>query len=278
MKTGSKNQQIGVGLRPAHYSIFEGKAPRTVGFVEVISENFMPWKGKPFGESLQTLLSVRRQIPVTLHGVSMNLGSSDPIDFDYLNRLKQLIQVVDPIQISDHLSWTGIDGKNLHDLLPYPYTKDSLDWFAQKIDQVQNFLGRKILIENPSSYFEFVESEMSEPEFIRLLIQKAGAGLLLDINNVYVSSQNHGWDAVTYLKEIPKAAVTQFHLAGHSVNEGHLIDTHDQPVSDSVWDLYEFAVSHFGPKLSMIERDGNIPAWDLLETEILKMREIHERA
>jgi uncharacterized protein (UPF0276 family) len=250
--------------------------PASVGWVEVISENFMPWKERPLGKSFQTLSKIREDLPVALHGVSLNLGSADPLDFDYLSRLKTLIDAIDPFVVSDHLSWTGVNGNNMHDLLPLPYTDEALRFVAQKLDQVQNFLGRPILIENPSSYLEFIQSEMSEPEFITQLLSHTECGLLLDINNVYVSSVNHGFDPKVYLRSIPCEKIGQIHLAGHSQRDGYLIDTHDAPICGDVWALFDWFTSQYGLTNTMIERDGNIPEWQELEKEILRVGEIHE--
>jgi uncharacterized protein len=276
-----KDMGVGVGLRPAHHSNFLNEKPevmkKTISWVEVISENFMPWKGLDFGISFQTISKVRQDYPVALHGVSMNLGSVDPLNKDYLKRLKILVDAIDPAMVSDHVSWTGVNGQNLHDLLPLPYTQEALDTFSEKLDQAQNILGRRMLIENPSSYLEFKTSEMSEPEFIVELLKKADCGFLLDVNNVYVSSVNHGFDPIDYLKQIPAERVGQIHLAGHSKMNGYLIDTHDEPVCDEVWNLYQWSVGHFGPRSTMIERDANIPEWQELEKELLKIGEINDK-
>ena len=264
---------IGVGLRPPHHQIFLNKPPRTVNWVEVISENFMAWRNDGYGSSFGTLEKVRASLPVALHGVSMNIGSADPLDLDYLKALKDLIEKIDPIVVSDHLSWTGVNGVNTHDLLPLPYTVETLNHIAGKIEQVQNFLGRRILIENPSSYLEFNNSEMTEWDFISELLNRSDCGLLLDINNVYVSSINHGFNPQDYLRKIPSQYVGQIHLAGHS-NEGeYLIDTHGEPVCKEVWDLYHWYVNRFGRASTMIERDGNIPDWEVLESELILISE-----
>ncbi len=274
MSDFSKVYGAGVGLRPAHYSRFLEQPPKSISWIEVISENFMPWKNIGLGRSFQKIEKFRKDFPVSLHGVSLNIGSSDPVDLDYLKRLKILIDSIDPFVISDHLSWTGVEGFNVHDLLPLPYTQESLKLISEKIDQVQNYLGRQILIENPSSYFEFKKSEMSENEFIIELLNKSDCGLLLDINNVYVSSVNHQFNPHKYLSSLPTERIGQIHLAGHSIADDHLIDTHDTAVCDDVWALYKFSIEQFGIKNSMIERDGNIPEWDELEIEIYKMKEI----
>lgn len=265
---------IGVGLRPTHYSQFLNEIPKSVSWVEVISENFMPWSDGKFRKSFVTLDHIRQQIPVALHGVSLNIGSNDNIDMDYLKRLKLLIDQIQPMIVSDHLSWTGVNGLNMHDLLPIPYTKEALQKISDKVDLVQNFLGRKILLENPSSYLEFENSELSEWDFISELLKKADCDLLLDINNVYVSSVNHNFDPKVYLSNIPQNRLGQVHLAGHSNMDGYLIDTHDTPICEEVWDLYKWSTNHFGLINTMVERDGNIPEWTELEKEILKIGEI----
>lgn len=266
----------GVGLRPTHHSLFLEGIPSSVKWFEVISENYMPWKGQEFGRPFQTLERLRHDCPVSLHGVSMNLGSVDDVDKDYLRRLKLLVDAINPLVVSDHLSWTGVGGKNTHDLLPLPYTIESLNNVVQKIDSVQNFLGRRILIENPSSYLEFTASDMGESEFIAEVLKKADCGLLLDVNNVYVSSINHGFDPLSYLKNIPAERIGQIHLAGHSEFENHLIDTHDQPICPEVWDLFKKTILKFGFKSTMVERDGHIPEWHELELEIKKIGEIED--
>ncbi len=274
MSDFSKVYGSGVGLRPTHYSQFLEQPPKSVSWIEVISENFMPWKNLTLGRSFQKLEKFRKDFPISLHGVSLNIGSTDSVDLDYLRRLKILIDAINPFVVSDHLSWTGVGGFNMHDLLPLPYTQESLTLISEKIDYVQNYLGRRILVENPSSYFEFKESEMSENEFIIELLNRSDCGLLLDINNVYVSSVNHQFNPHTYLSSLPSERIGQIHLAGHSTVDDHLIDTHDTAICDDVWALYKFSVEQFGIKNSMIERDGNIPDWNELEIEIYKMKEI----
>lgn len=278
MKSLIKDLGVGVGLRPAHHFNFLSEKPKSVHWVEVISENYMPWPGKNFGPSIETLNKVREDYPVALHGVSMNLGSTDQLDLDYMSRLKKLIDQIDPFIVSDHLSWTGVNGENLHDLLPIPYTEEALEVITHKIDQAQGILGQRLYIENPSSYLEFKNSEMSEPEFILELLKKSNCGLLLDINNVYVSSVNHGFNPIDYLKQIPQDRIGQIHLAGHSQMNGYLIDTHDAPICNEVWNLYQWSCHHFGSRSVMIERDGNIPEWKELEEELLKVGEIYDQA
>lgn len=276
MAPSNKSLGIGVGLRPPHHIEFLQTPPSSVQWIEVISENYMEWKNGGLPKGLETLKRVRKDFPVALHGVSMNLGSADPLDLDYLARLKNLISAIDPFVVSDHLAWTGVSGTNLHDLLPLPYTQEALENLANKIDQVQNFLGRTLLVENPSSYLEYQCSEMSEPDFINELLNKTGASLLLDVNNVYVSSVNHRFDARKYIGSLPKDRIFQIHLAGHSNVDGFLIDTHDAPICDEVWSLYQWTIANIGICNVMIERDGNIPTWQDLEKELLEIRRIHE--
>jgi hypothetical protein len=271
-----KDHGVGVGLRPTHFSNFLNAPPKSVSWVEVITENYMPWQDGKLGRSFQRLQKIRRNLPVALHGVSLNLGSTDKLDYDYLKKVKILIDHIDPLIVSDHLAWTGVQGENLHDLLPVPYTEEVLRLCVEKIDAVQNMFGRRILIENPSSYLEFRQSDMSEWEFISELLQKSDCGLLLDINNVYVSSVNHGFDPIHYLKNIPAQRIGQIHLAGHCNMDGHLIDTHDEPICEEVWELYRWSVAHFGTFSTMVERDGNIPEWSELEKEIFMIGEIRD--
>jgi len=273
-----KDLGVGVGLRPTHRPMFQNQPPTSVKWVEVISENFMAWERAGYGQSLIDLTQIRKNFPVSLHGVSLNLGSVDQVNTQYLSRLKQLVDQIEPVIISDHLSWTGINGEVLHDLLPIPYTQEALEHIASKIDQVQNKLGRRILIENPSTYLEFKNSEMSEVEFIRQVLSKTDCGLLLDINNIYVNSVNHGFDPRMYLQNIPGERIGQIHLAGHSDMGGYLIDTHNAPVCNEVWDLFQYSIELFGTKSTMIERDDNIPEWNELEIELLKIGGIRDES
>lgn len=274
MFTEFKDRGIGVGLRPPHYSLFlEGK-PSSVSWVEVITENFLSWSNEKRIGPEQTLLKIRQNVPVALHGVSLSLGSTDPVDKTYLNRFKSLIHEIDPIWVSDHLCWTGVGGKNLHDLLPLPYTEEAISVLVRNITAVQESLGRRILVENVSSYIEFDHSEMKEWEFINEIVRRADCGILLDVNNVFVSSFNHGFGPLEYLSAIPKDRVGQIHLAGHSNNGTHLVDTHDAPVTESVWDLYKWVTENFPSVSTMIERDGNIPEWQVLEAELNRAKQI----
>ncbi len=259
----------GVGLRRDHFDrVIE--APTQVDWFEVISENFMIRGGRP----LDILRRVRRDYPIVLHGVSLSIGSVDPIDGDYLDSLDRLIRFVEPAWVSDHLCWTHVGGMNSHDLLPMPYTEEALDHVVSRVTQVQERLRRPIALENPSSYLTWTASTIGEHEFLREVAQRADCGILLDINNVYVSAMNHGFDPIAYLEAMPADRVWQFHLAGHSDHGTHLLDTHDHPVRDEVWALYRRAVERFGTIPTLIEWDGNIPAWDRLEAESLRAREV----
>ena len=262
--------QFGLGLRKPHYRDFlEEETAVPVDFVEVISENFMVDGGRP----LHVLERVRERHPVALHGVSMSLGSADGLRDDYLRRLRSLANAVDPLFISDHLSWSRIERFNSHDLLPLPYTQEALDAVSANIHHAQDTLGRTMLIENPSSYVSF-PGDMTEWEFLDAVCTRTGCGLLLDVNNIYVSASNHGFDAQAYLSGIPAARVRQIHLAGHSQGRDLLIDTHDKPVPDPVWALYASALERLGPVATMIERDGDIPPLSSLLAELGSARDI----
>ncbi len=256
-------QGFGLGLRPVHYPAFLDE-PQPVDFVEVISENFMVEGGRP----LHVIDRVRERYPVALHGVSMSIGSADGLDDDYLLRLKQLAARVRPLWISDHLCWTGVEGFNSHDLLPLPYTDEAMDLVCANIAHAQDVLERPLLIENPSSYLTFPGSRMTEWEFLAGMCQRTGCFLLLDVNNIYVSAANHGFDPLDYLDGVPMERVRQIHLAGHSQGRDLLIDTHDQPVPDPVWALYEIASRRVGAVATMIERDDRIPPLPELLAEL----------
>ena len=246
---------FGLGLRKEHHAEFLREA-QPVDFVEVTSENFMACGGRP----LRTLDAVRERYQVIMHGVSMSLGSASGLDRTYLAELKALADRVQPLWVSDHLCWTGIAGHNSHDLLPLPYTDEALATCAANIQFAQNVLERPLLVENPSSYVTFAESTMSEWAFLAELTRQTGCYLLLDVNNVFVSSINHGFDPLEFIAAIPPDRVRQIHLAGHSEGpDGMLIDTHDAPVRPEVWSLYQAAIARFGPCATMIERDDAIP-------------------
>jgi uncharacterized protein len=254
---------FGLGLRRPHYQDFiEGAAP--VDFVEVISENFMVDGGRP----LEVLRAVREHYPVILHGVSMSIGSADGVDVSYLKRLKALADWIRPLWVSDHLCWTNVGGFNSHDLLPLPYTEEALALVCANIDLAQDVLERPLLLENPSVYLAFADDVLTEWQFISEMCARTGCHLLLDVNNIYVSSQNIGFDPWAYLAGVPADRVRQIHLAGHSQGRELLIDTHDHPVADPVWALYEAAVQRFGDVATMIERDDDIPPLDVLLAEL----------
>jgi uncharacterized protein (UPF0276 family) len=259
----------GLGLRKEHYRDFlDTDVP--VDFVEVISENFMVDGGQP----RHILRQIRDRHPVALHGVSMSIGSADGLDRSYLNRLRRLADEIDPLFVSDHLSWSRIDRFNSHDLLPLPYTEEALDVVCRNIAMAQDVLGRSMLFENPSSYIALDGASMSEWEFLGEMSRRTGCGLLLDINNIFVSANNHGLDAHAYLRGIPADRVRQVHLAGHTQGPGILIDTHDQPVCADVWALYAMAASMLGPVATMIERDDAIPPLAELLDELGTARDI----
>jgi hypothetical protein len=264
---------FGLGLRPPHYEELlnesTGRA-RGIDWLEVVTENYVVPGGKP----LDVLERIRARYPLVMHGVSLSIGSTDPLDREYLRAVRELSRRIEPAWISDHLCWTGIDGRNLHDLLPLPYNEEALAHVVARIGQVQDALGRQLLMENVSSYLTYRESDMSEWEFLAEVAELSDCAILLDINNIYVSGVNHGFDPLTYLHAMPKERVRQFHLAGHSDEGGHLIDTHDHPVAPPVWDLYARAIELFGAVPTMIERDDNIPPLRELVTELEMAREL----
>jgi uncharacterized protein (UPF0276 family) len=259
---------FGLGLRTPHYEAVLNE-PHAIDWLEVLTENYLIPGGKP----LWYLDRIRERFPLVLHGVSLSIGGTDPLDLGYLKSVRALAKRIEPHWISDHLCWTGIEGRNLHDLLPLPYTEEALGWVVARVRQVQDVLGRQILLENVSSYLTFHASELSEWEFLREVAQRADCGILLDVNNIYVSSVNHGFDPVDYLRAMPKNRVRQIHLAGHSDLGGHLIDTHDHPIASPVWNLYREAVAQFGAVPTMIERDDNIPPLGELVAELELARE-----
>jgi len=255
---------FGLGLRKEHYRDFL-ETEQAVDFVEIISENFMACGGRP----LRTLEAVRERHPVAMHGVSLSLGSPEGLDADYLAELKALARRIDPMWVSDHLCWTRVGGFATHDLLPLPYTQEALDTCVANLKHAQDVLERPLLVENPSSYVTFSKSTMSEWAFLAELSRETGCYLLLDVNNVWVSSVNHGFDPLEFLYGIPADRVRQIHLAGHSAGlEGMLIDTHDAPVCSAVWQLYARAVERFGACATMIERDDAIPPLPELLAEL----------
>jgi uncharacterized protein (UPF0276 family) len=262
---------FGLGLRTDHYETVLNECP-AVDWFEVISENYMVPGGKPH----YYLEQIRNRYPMVMHGVSLSLGSSDPVNREYLKQLKALADQIEPEWISDHLCWTGVEGTNLHDLMPMPYTEESINHMVDRINLVQDYLGRQILIENVSSYVTYKQSVMTEWDFLSALTERADCLILLDLNNIYVSAFNHGFDPHEYLDNVPAKRVWQHHLAGHTNEGNYLIDTHDEPVIDPVWDLYAEAVRRFGSVSTMIERDDNIPDFSELFAEQKHARSIHD--
>lgn len=260
---------FGLGLRPQHYAeILESNPP--IDWFEVISENYMI----PGGQPLRMLDAITERYPVVMHGVSLSIASTAPLDMGYLAELKKLERRTKPKWISDHLCWTGVHGMNLHDLLPIPYTDEALKHVVTRIRQVQDYLGRRIAIENVSSYITFESSSMEEWDFVRAMAEEADCWLLLDVNNVFVSGSNHDFSTHAFIKNVPVDRVIQFHLAGHSEGETCLIDTHDEPVCEEVWTLYTKALERFGAVSTMIERDDNIPPLADLVAEVNRARSI----
>jgi uncharacterized protein (UPF0276 family) len=267
---------VGVGLRPVHYGeIFERAEAGTleVDFLEVLSENFMVPGGKPL-RMLDRACAAR---PVVMHGVSLNIGSVDPLDEDYLDELAALAARTQPRWLSDHLCWTGVGGHPLHDLIPLPYCEESIRHVAGRVRAVQERLGRRIALENVSSYLSFERDAMPEWEFLAAVCEEADCGILLDVNNVFVSAHNHGFRAGEYIDAMPAERVFQIHLAGHSESPPLLIDTHDHPVSDEVWDLYAYTLERLGPISTSIEWDAHIPPLSRLLEEVERARTIAER-
>jgi uncharacterized protein (UPF0276 family) len=267
-------QGFGLGLRSEHYVAFEAAAQPRVDWLEILSENYM----LPGGAPLWHLERIRRDFPMVMHGVSLNIGGTDALNRDYLRDLKALVQRVQPGWVSDHLCWTVTQCVNLHDLLPLPYTEETLRHVCDRVQQVQDFLGRRLVIENPSTYVAFTADQIPEWEFVAEMLQRADCELLLDVNNVYVSSVNHGFDPRRYIDAIPAARVRQIHLAGHETHDGYLIDTHDHPVCEAVWQLYAHTLRHCGSVPTMIERDDNIPALHELLDELDLARQVHAQA
>ena len=250
---------FGVGLRRCHYKRVLDEHP-PMDWFEIISENFMVEGGRP----LEVLESVRSHYPVVMHGVSLSIGSTDPLDTDYLEQLATLARRFRPAWLSDHLCWTSIGGHNTHDLLPLPYTEEVVNHVAKRIRQVQDILERVILIENVSTYLQFTSSRLSEWEFLSAVAEEADCGILLDINNIFVNAFNHQFDPLTYINHVPSGRVMQFHLAGHSDCGSYLLDTHDHEIRPEVWKLYEHAVKRFGSIPTLIEWDDNIPEFEAL--------------
>jgi uncharacterized protein (UPF0276 family) len=257
----------GIGLRAPHYGEVLRKLPK-LGWVEVHSENYFGG-----GSPLRTLLRVREHYPVSLHGVGMGLASNAPLDKAHLSALDRLCDTVQPAAVSEHLCWNASDGLVINDLLPFPYTRQALSNVADRIDQVQEILGRQLLVENLSSYLSFTQSEMSEGEFLAELSRRTGCGILFDVENLYVNARNLGVDTNDFIKALPAEAVREYHLAGYSVRDGCLVDTHDHPVYPAVWELYDLALQHIGPRPTLIEWDSEIPALTVLTGEAEKAQQ-----
>lgn len=260
---------FGLGLRTEHYAYIEEHKP-DVDWFEILSENYMVAGGKP----LHHLDNIRNDYPMVMHGVSLSIGGTDTLDRDYLKNLKQLMQRVQPEWISDHLCWTGINNTNSHDLLPLPYNEETIDHVVDRVLQVQDYLGERILLENLSSYVTYKNSEMSEWEFFNSIARRADCHILLDINNIFVSAHNHQFDPLDYINAIDVDRVMQFHLAGHSYHGEMIIDTHDHDVCDPVWLLYAEALKRFGAVSTMIERDDDIPQFPQLRRELAIAQDI----
>jgi len=263
-----------LGLRSVHYEHVLTHWPTGVDWFELITENYLAPGGRP----REVLRRVREHYPVVLHGLSFNVGTREAPDYTYLAQLKQLIREVEPAWVSDHLCWTGLHGFTSHDLLPIAYTEENLVHVADKVSRIQDYLGQRIVLENPSVYIGFRSDTMTEPQFINALVQRTGCEILLDVNNLFVSGFNLGFDPHAGLDALNPAAIRQFHLAGHTHNTTHIIDTHDHPVCDEVWDLYEHACRRFGPVATLLERDDRIPPFDELLVELEQARALQARA
>lgn len=261
----------GLGLRKEHYEAVLNDAP-PVDWFEIISENYMVDGGKP----LHYLDRIRALYPLAMHGVSLSIGSTEALDLDYLDRLKTLIERVQPAWFSDHLCWTGVQGVNLHDLMPLPYTEEAIAHVVERVQRVQDHVGRQMLLENVSSYLSYSDSQLSEWDFLREVAERADCLILLDINNIYVSAFNHNFDPHAYLDAMPAERIWQIHLAGHTREEDLIIDTHDHPIADPVFELYAAALQRFGRVTTMIERDDRIPPLPELLDELAQVRRIGE--
>lgn len=263
---------FGIGLRTGHYGDILAHGTRADWF-EAISENFMVAGGRP----LHILEQVRRDRPVVLHGVSLSIGGTDPIAPSYLDALRTLVDRFAPAWVSDHLCWTGTDAHQLHDLLPLPWTEELLEHLAPRIALVQDALRRPLVLENVSSYLTFTHSTMPEWEFLAELVRRTGCDLLLDVNNVHVSAFNHGFDARAFIDAMPADHVAQIHLAGHTDHGTHLLDTHDAPIVDAVWDLYRYTIARLGRIATLVEWDGEVPPLAVVEDEALRARRAAEQ-
>ncbi len=262
---------LGVGMRTPHFAHILDHEP-DVDWFEIISENFMDTEGRP----LHVLDQVAERYPIVMHGVSLSIGSTDPLDFDYLRRLRQLAERVGAVWVGDHVCWTGVAGRNGHDLYPIPYNEESLAYVIDRIKIVQDVLERPLVLENPSTYLTFAASTLSEEEFIARMVEASDCALLLDVNNVYVTCRNHDLDPYAYLRSIPYERVVQIHLAGHTDKGTHCIDTHNDHVIDEVWELYGYVHRRTGGRATLLEWDADIPEFSVLHAEVLKARAFRE--
>jgi uncharacterized protein len=253
----------GIGLRPPHYSRLLEQGAAGVSWFEAISENFFELGGRPRA----VLERVRRDVPVVLHGVALGIGGADPLNDEYLRLLERLIEHIEPAWVSDHLCWGSVDGHYSHDLLPIVYSEAALEHVVERVQRVQERLRRRILLENITAYLRFAESSIPEPAFLNEVTHRTGAALLLDVNNVYVNSQNLGFDARAYLDELRPSSVLQIHLAGHTVQPDFILDSHVGPVPDPVWDLYRHALGRFGRVPTLVEWDEAVPELDVVLAE-----------
>jgi uncharacterized protein len=267
-RLGNPNLGLGVGLRSVHFPHILAEKPQ-VDWFEIISENFMDSGGRP----RHVLEQIAERYPVVMHGVSLSIGSTDPLNFEYLTKLKRLAAAVKPLWVSDHLCWTGVLGLNAHDLLPIPLNEETLAHVVERVRNVQDFLERPLVLENPSSYVTFARSTMSEWEFLTRMAAEADCGLLLDVNNVYVSSINHDFDPIEYVRNVPHERIVQIHLAGHTDCGKYRIDTHDDHVIDPVWELYRLAHQFTGGVSTLLEWDAKIPPFPVVHAEVLKAKQ-----
>jgi uncharacterized protein (UPF0276 family) len=267
-RLGLPHLGLGVGLRSVHFPYLLGQRP-AVDWFEVISENFIDSGGRP----RYVLDQLAERYPIVMHGVSLSIGSTDPLNLDYLRRLKALADQVRAVWVSDHVCWTGVAGLNAHDLLPIPFNEATLRHVIERVRVVQDVLERPLVLENPSSYVTFASSTMPEWEFLTRMAEETDCGLLLDVNNVYVSSVNHDFDPAEYIRSVPHERVVQFHLAGHTDRGTHLIDTHDNHVIDPVWELYRLAHQLTGGAATLLEWDARIPEFPVVHAEVLKSRQ-----
>ncbi len=267
-RLGFPNLGFGVGLRSAHYEHLLAHWP-AVDWFEIVSENFMDSRGRP----RHVLDEIAARYPVVAHGVSLSIGSADPLDRDYLARLRRFVDEIRPVWVSDHVCWTGVAGLNTHELVPIPFTEQSLAHVVERVRIVQDSLERPLVLENPSSYVTYVASTMTEWEFLSRMADDADCGLLLDVANVRVSAVNHDFDPVEYLRALPHERVVQMHLAGHTELATHIVDTHDRPVADPVWELYALASELTGGVSTLIEWDEALPPFPEVHAEVLKAKD-----